>query len=259
MTPRRIEELRRKAQERQQHAARTASDAPSVSNDTNRFTSNIFGTLLLLTDFICFLVSAPVALLLYNLVRRLPIVPPVHVFAFALMLGGFLLIRSSRSIYSRSLLEGNEGYSAVAFDATVSSLLASALIWQIGMIGDYSRGLTLLFLIVVIICLGLSRPILTFAVRRLAQNGQIEQRIIFYGADAESIALTRSLLQSLQFAHLRIVGVADDRVVRSAIPDLPMIGGLAKVCEMARSGEIDQVFISGSRFSRERIAESTLR
>jgi exopolysaccharide biosynthesis polyprenyl glycosylphosphotransferase len=54
---------------------------------------------------------------------------------------------------------------------------------------------------------------------------------------------------------LRIIGVADDRDLVSGIPDLPMIGGLAKLCDLARAGEIDQVFINGSRFSGERITE----
>lgn len=222
---------------------------------TTRFTSNVFGTLLFLTDVICFIVSAPIALFIYNQIRQLSIVPPVHVFGYALMFGGFFVIRSSRYVYRRSLLERNEAYSAAAFDAAISSLIASALIWQIGWIGDYSRGLTLIFLVSVIICLALSRPLLEIVVNRLATSGQIEQRIVFYGADAESIGLTQKLINSLQFGHLHVVGVADDRSTRTTIADLPMIGGLRKLCDMARRGEVDQVFINGSRFTSQRIAE----
>lgn len=220
-----------------------------------RFTSNVFGALLFLTDVICFIVSAPIALYLYNQIRRLSIVPPVHLFGYALMFGGFLIIRSTRDVYRRSLLERNEAYSAAAFDAATSSLIASALIWQIGWIGDYSRGLTLIFLVSVIICLALSRPLLKIIVNRLAISGQIEQRIVFYGADAESIDLTQKIINSLQFGHLHVVGVADDRSTRTTIADLPMIGGLGKLCEMARRGEVDQVFINGSRFTSQRVAE----
>jgi Undecaprenyl-phosphate glucose phosphotransferase len=223
--------------------------------ETTRFTSNIFGTLLFLTDVACFVVSAPLALFLYNLLRRLSIVPPVHIFGYALMLGGFLVIRSSRYVYRRSLLERKEAYGVAAFDAAISSLIASALIWQIGWIKDYSRGLTLIFLVTVVICLAVSRPLLEILVNRLANDGQIEQRIVFYGADAESIELTQQLIKSLQFGHLHVVGVADDRSNSNTVANLPMIGGLDSLCDMARRGEVDQVFINGSRFSSQRIAE----
>lgn len=241
-------------QEEQDRIANIDGEHPSFGEPT-RFTSNVFGTMLLITDIICFFVSAPIALLLYNFIRRLSVVPSVHVFAFVLMLGGFLAIRSSRDVYRRSLLEQNEGYSIAVFDAAIASLIASALIWQIGLVGDYSRGLTLIFLVTTTICLALSRPLLRLLVSRLARGGQIEQRVVFYGADPESIARTQQLINSLKFGHLRIVGVADDRASTSSIAGLPVIGGLRKLCEMARRGEIDQVFISGARFSAERVAE----
>ena len=240
--------------DRPDERASCASAAPRPG-DTARFTSNIFGALLLLTDIACFLVSGPAALFLYNLVRKLSIVPPVHIFAFALMLGGFLVIRSSRFVYRQSLLEANEAYGAAAFDAVVSSLLASALIWQIGSIKDYSRGLTLIFLITVVACLIVSRPLLRLLVNRLSKGGRIEQRIVLYGADPETIRRTREFIESLRFGHLRVVGVADDRVASTAVADLPVIGGLTKLCDLARNGGVDQVFINGSRFSSERLKE----
>ena len=45
-------------------------------------------------------------------------------------------------------------------------------------------------------------------ITKLSESGQIEQRIAFYGADPESVALTRQLLESLKFPHLRFVGIA---------------------------------------------------
>ena len=126
------------------------------------------------------------------------------------MLGSFLLIRSSRQAYRRSLLDLSDS-SDTTFDAVISSLIASALIWQAGLVEDYSRGITLLFLLTVVLCLSVSRPILHRLITRLAERGQIEQRIAFYGADPDSVALTRQLLESLNFPHLRFVGIADDR------------------------------------------------
>ena len=219
-----------------------------------RFTSNVVGSLFLITDIVCFIVSAPITLAAYAVVRGQQLVVSVHITAFILMLGSFLLIRMSRQAYRRSLLDLRDS-SDTTFDAVISSLIASALIWQAGLVDDYSRGITLLFLLSVVLTLSASRPLLHRAITRLAEHGQIQQRIAFYGADPASVALTRQLLESLNFPHLRFVGIADDRARETKLKDLPMIGDLSRLCEMARQGEIDQVLISGAKFSRQRLEQ----
>jgi Undecaprenyl-phosphate glucose phosphotransferase len=219
-----------------------------------RFTSNVVGSLFILTDVICFFLSAPITLAVYSILRGQRLAVPVHITAFILMLGSFLLIRTSRQAYRRSLLDLRDS-SDTTFDAVISSLIASALIWQAGLVDDYSRGLTILFLLTVVLMLSVSRPILHRLITRLAERGQIEQRIAFYGADPESVALTRQLLESLKFPHLRFVGIADDRARETKFKDLPMLGNLPRLCELARQGEIDQVLISGSKFTPKRLEQ----
>src|SRR5437868_5652648 len=219
-----------------------------------RFTSNVVGSLFVVTDIISFIVAAPITLAAYSLVRGSRLEVPVHITAFILMLGSFLLIRSSRQAYRRSLLDLSDT-SDTTFDAVISSLIASALIWQAGLVEHYSRGITLLFLLTVVLCLSVSRPILHRFITGLAERGQIEQRIAFYGADPESVSLTRQLLESLKFPHLRFVGIADDRAWTTQVEDLPMLGDLPKLCELARRGEIDQVLISGAQFTPKRLEQ----
>ena len=219
-----------------------------------RFTSNVVGSLFVVTDIICFIVAAPITLAAYSLIRGSRLAVPVHITAFILMLGSFLLIRSSRQAYRRSLLDLSDN-SDTTFDAVISSLIASALIWQAGLVEDYSRGITLLFLLTVVLCLSVSRPILNRLITGLAERGQIEQRIAFYGADPDSVSLTRQLLESLKFPHLRFVGIADDRLRTSNVEGLPMIGDLAALCDAARRGEIDQVLISGAHFTPKRLEQ----
>ena len=230
-----------------------APSRPQPRSTGLRFTSNVVGSLFLVADIICFIVAAPITLGAYSLLRGSRLVVPVHVTAFILMLGSFLLIRSSRQAYRRSLLDLSDT-SDTTFDAVISSLIASALIWQAGMVDDYSRGITLLFLLTVVLALSVSRPILNRLITRLAERGQIEQRIAFYGADSGSVSLTRQLLESLKFPHLRFVGVADDRA-RSTKLDLPMIGDLSALCDAARRGEIDQVLITGAHFTPKRLEQ----
>lgn len=229
------------------------SARPKSGNGSLRFTSNVVGSVFLLADIVCFIVAAPITLAAYSLLRGSRLVVPVHITAFILMLGSFLLIRSSRQAYRRSLLDLSDN-SDTTFDAVISSLIASALIWQAGLVEDYSRGITLLFLLTVVLCLSVSRPILNRTITKLAERGQIEQRIAFYGADPESVSLTRQLLESLKFPHLRFVGIADDRA-RASVEGLPMIGDLSALCEAARRGEIDQVLISGAHFTPKRLEQ----
>jgi len=219
-----------------------------------RFTSNVVGSLTLLTDVACFIVSAPIALIAYSVIRGQRIVVPVHITAFILMLGSYLLIRMSRQAYRRSLLDLRES-SDTTFDAVISSLIATALIWQAGLVDDYSRGVTLLFLLSVVVTLSISRPLLHWTITRLAEHGQIEQRIAFYGADPASVALTRQLLESLKFPHLHFVGIADDRARETHVQGLPMLGDLTRLCQLARQGEVDQVLISGSNFTPKRLEQ----
>jgi len=175
----------------------TAGGGVAPRSNGLRFTSNVVGSLFLLTDIICFVLSAPITLAAYSLVRGSRLEPSVHITAFILMLGSFLLIRSSRQAYRRSLLDLSDT-SDTTFDAVISSLIASALIWQAGLVEHYSRGITLLFLLSVVLMLSVSRPFLNRLITRLADRGQIEQRIAFYGADPDSVSLTRQLLESLK-------------------------------------------------------------
>ena len=239
-----------------EEAETTASPTPAHQrpNGGVRFTSNVVGTLFLISDILCFLISAPLTLFAYGVLRGSSIVIPVHITAFTLMLGSFLLIRSSRQAYRRSLLDLSDS-SDTTFDAVISSLIATALIWQAGLVDDYSRGVTLLFLLSVVLTLSASRPILHRMITRLSERGQIEQRIAFYGADPDSVALTKQLLQSLNFPHLRFVGIADDRAWPTPVAGLKMLGDLPQLCELARRGEIDQVLISGGHFTPKRLEQ----
>ena len=234
--------------------ANSAGAGTAPRSNGLRFTSNVVGSLFLLADIICFIISAPITLGAYSLVRGSRLEPSVHITAFILMLGSFLLIRSSRQAYRRSLLDLSDT-SDTTFDAVISSLIASALIWQAGLVEHYSRGITLLFLLSVVLMLSISRPILNRLITRLSERGQIEQRIAFYGADPDSVSLTRQLLESLKFPHLRFVGIADDRARETNLADLPMIGDLAALCDAARRGEIDQVLISGAHFTPNRLEQ----
>ena len=227
-----------------------------------RFTSNIVGPIFLLADLICLGISAPLALATYNYLMVGGVVLSVHLFALSVMSASFLLLRSSKRAYRRTLVDLGTDEGDAIVDAIVCTLIASALVWQLGMIENYSRGISLLFVLFCTVTLVISRPIIRLVLARLAASGAIEQRIAFYGADPQSLKMIRLLLESLDLPHLKFVGVADDRPKvddpdslefigfadnhpKAADPgDLRFIGGYEKLAELARRGEVDQVLIS---------------
>jgi Undecaprenyl-phosphate glucose phosphotransferase len=222
-----------------------ASASPAASRSRPvRFTSNIVGPIFLLADVLCLALSVPAALLAYDIVIGDRVIYSVHIFALAVLAASFLLLRSSKRAYRRTLVDlTHEGDDAMV-DAVISSLLASALVWQFGMIDNYSRGVSLLYLASLLISLLLSRPLIRVILNRMAASGAIEQRIAFYGADPQSVKMIRRLLESLDLPHLRFIGVADDRPKVGDLEGLELIGGYDELAELARRGEVDQVLIS---------------
>lgn len=233
---------------------RSAAPVASVQRPI-RFTSNIVGPILLTADLVCLAASIPAALIAYDVLVGEGVVYSVHTFAVAVMAASFLLIRSSKRAYRRTLVDLMHEDGDVFVDAVVSSLLASAVVWQFGMIANYSRGVSLLYLVSFLVSLAISRPIIRSWLNRLAREGAIEQRIAFYGADPQSIEVMRRLLSSLDLPHLRFVGVADDRPKVDHVEGLRLIGGYSDLADMARRGEVDQVLISVPNLPTARLHE----
>ena len=93
-----------------------------------RFTSNIVGPILFVRDLFCFGISVPLALLGYELLFGDTLVPSVHLFAVTTMMTCYVLIRSSKQAYRRSLVNFLDDDGDSLFDAVISSLVASALV-----------------------------------------------------------------------------------------------------------------------------------
>lgn len=234
--------------------AQTPSLPPRRRPQVFRFTSNIVGPIYLLADLICLAVSVPIALLAYDELFGSGVVASVHIFAFVVMTASYLLIRSSRRAYKRTLVDLVHGEDAIV-DAIVANLLASALVWQFGLIDNYSRGVSVLYLLSLVICLAVSRPMIRGILTRLSGRGAIEQRIAFYGADPASVTMMRRLIDTLDLPHIRYVGVADDRPKVTEIDGMKLLGGYHELAEMARRGEVDQVLISVPNLPVERLHE----
>lgn len=220
-----------------------------------RFTSNIVGPIILVADLICLATSVGAALLAYDLLIGDRLVQSVHLFAITVLSASFLMLRSSEGAYRRTLVDLVYQSDGALIDAVISSLLASAMVWLFGMIENYSRGVSLLYLAFLLFSLLLSRPIIRSILNSMAARGAIEQRIAFYGADPQSVQMIRRLLDSLDLPHLRFVGVADDRPKMDSLDGLHLIGGYEELADLARRGEVDQVLISVPNLPPKRLHE----
>jgi Undecaprenyl-phosphate glucose phosphotransferase len=245
------------AAEDESASPRAADDPRSKSPNLprRRFTSNVVGPIFLFTDILCLAVAAASAVILYDWIIGVRLIVSVHIFAFAVTAAAFIMMRSSRRTYQRTLLELTHGDPEAALDAVLCTLFASALVWQFGMIDSYSRGVNLLFLASLLVCLFGSRPLLRQLLARLAHGGAIEQRVAFYGADAKSLAMIRHLLAVVHLPHLKVLGVADDRPKLADLGDLRLLGGYAELTKLARDGELDQVIIAAPNIPKARLLE----
>jgi Undecaprenyl-phosphate glucose phosphotransferase len=220
-----------------------------------RFTSNIVGPLLFLRDMLSFLLAFPVALFAYQLIFGDLLVPSVHFFAVTAMLGTFVLLRVSKDSYLQNLFTLSERGDSAVFDAMLSGLVATALVFLSGMVENFSRGVSILYVLATVIFLAASRWPFHRMLDRMALQGVIGQRIAFYGADSGSIEAIRKVLAATDLTHLHFVGVADDRPKLPEVPELPFIGGSDELAAMARAGEVDQVLISVRNLPPARLHE----
>lgn len=226
--------------------ARRSRGQPEPANRTRapvRFTSNVAGPIYFLADCLSLVTTAVIAVGAYGLLTGRSLVPAVHIFAFVATALTFLLIRASRNAYNRAAARLLEPENDSVIDGVVSVLIASALVWQFGLIRDYSRGVVLIFLIVLVLAQIASRAAVRRLISRLARNGAIQQRIAFYGTDPASLATIRDMLAKLDLTYLRLLGVADDRPIDRNFDQLRFLGGFGELIELARNGQLDHVMI----------------
>ncbi len=219
-----------------------------------RFSSNIAGPILLAGDLLCLAISAPIALGIYGLLIDADYSVPVHLFALCAAASSFILLRVSRRSYRQSLVSLADPGDPI-IDAIASVLIASAIVWQFGLIENFSRGITLLYAAALVAMLIVARPMIHAALRSLSRSGRIEQRIAFYGGDPASLDLIRQTLNNLDLPHVRFLGVADDRLRGEGPKDMEFIGGIEDLVAKARAGEIDQILLCTPGLTSERAAE----
>lgn len=219
-----------------------------------RFTSNVLRTLGVLNDVFCFLIAYAIAAFLYDQTIGYFYDGMLHR-STAIILGiNYLLIRISRDGYAAFKGQGEDlGGSAIA-DFVLASALTTLVVVQLDMLREFSRGLALYFMGAVVVMLFLSRMVFRRLVSRLMDEGMIGQRVAIYAESPRIAARVGQLLELERLPHLRVVGYADERApTNTSEANLPHLGGLTELLDLARHGRLDQVILAVPRLSQSRL------
>jgi len=219
-----------------------------------RFTSNVLRTLGVLSDLACFVIAYALAAITYEYTIGYFYNGMVHRSAAIVLCINYLLIRISRDGYSVFKGQGEDvGGSAIA-DFILACALTALVIFQLDMMQKFSRGLALQFMGYTVVVLFLSRMAVRKIAFKLMDQGVIGQRVAIYAEGEKVAARVWQLLELERLPHLRVIGYADERSreERGSI-NIPYLGDLTTLLELARSNRLDQVILAVPRISQARL------
>lgn len=225
-------------------------------NKRVRFTSNVLRSVGVLNDALCLLMAFFIALVIYGATTDQFFNRTIHETA-AIVLGiNFFLIRISRDSYSAFRGQGDDVGEGAILDFFVATMLTMFTIILFDVFTEVSRGLTLIYILVAVVLLFLSRIGFRKIAWWLMDLGYIGQRVVIYGADRQVANRVLELLTIERLPHLKIIGFADDRKTRtdqSAIGSAKFVGGFPELLKMAQDGALDQVIIALPKVQQERL------
>ncbi len=221
-----------------------------------RFTSNVVRALGIVNDVACFLMAFLLAIILYDLMIGHRYDGWLHRSAAIILSINFLLIRISRDGYAPFKGQAEDVGGPAIADCLLATALTLLVIIQLGKLGEFSGGLSLLFISFAILLLFMSR----MAFRRLAyilmQRGYIGQRVAVYAENGKLAGKAAQLINIERLPHLRMLGYADERRTRSNDADgMVYLGGFSALLELSRNGQLDLVIIALPSISQSRLDE----
>lgn len=225
-------------------------------NKRVRFTSNVLRSIGVANDALCLFAGFFIAILIYNATSVQLFDRTIHETA-AIVLGiNFFLIRISRDSYTEFRGQGDDVGEGAMLDFVIATMLTTFTIILFNVLTELSRGLALIYVIVCLSLLFLSRIAFRKVAWLLMDMGYIGQRVVIYGADREVANRVLELLTIERLPHLKIIGFADDRKTRtdqSAIGSANFVGGFPELLKMAQDGALDQVIIALPKVQQDRL------
>ncbi len=221
-----------------------------------RFTSNVLRSGGIINDAVCFLLAYLITVGIYRYWFGYYYEATLHSTAVIIMAIDFFLIRISRDAYSAFRGQGDDLGSGTFIDFVVALMLTGFTILQFGQIGDLSRRFAIIFIVLSLMLLVITRLLFRRIVWMSMQRGIIGQRVAIYGADRDVTSRLIELLEIERLPHINLIGFADDRKTRvetGMIGRFPYLGGFEDVLELARHGMLDQIIVALPLVKQERL------
>ena len=231
-------------------------DQKPARNKHVRFTSNVLRSVGIINDALCFVFGYLLAYVIYEWTIGSYFDAKLHTTGAIVLAINFFLIRISRDAYSAFRGQGDDVGQGTMLDFLVAATLTALTITQFGMLGDFSRGLGILFVGTSLTLLFLSRIAFGKIAWWLMGMGYIGQRVVIYGADRAITTRVFELLEIERLPHLKLIGFADDRRTRvdtTPVYTAEFIGGFDELLTLAQNGQLDQVIIALPMVSQERL------
>jgi len=236
-------------------ASSEQADAAPRQSARMRFTSNIVGAIAIVADALSLALAWAAALAVYYSYAGPFADGPAYV-GLALIIGiNFYLLRLTHDAYNAPLGRRQDADLGVILDFVLAAGLVLVTMWTLGALSSVPVTLFGSFVMSGSGILLVSRFIVRRIVYALVRSGRIGQRVVIYGADADTAGHALRRLELENLPHLKVIGVADERTTRieNVIGGLPLIGGFDAIIDLARRNEVDQVLIATPRVSQERL------
>jgi polysaccharide biosynthesis protein PslA len=222
-----------------------------------RFTSNISGNILIISDFICFALIFFISSKIYIFVNGRYANIEFHDSISLLFFINYILIRISSNHYSKVDKDTfSSARNLFDFSLCVAFSLVIALILKINEL--YVFEFIAIFFVCGLLVIVTENKILRLLLSKLIFHGYIGQQVAIYGADQKALDEIISLRAREGIFYFNLIGFADDRSEREAKADLkglPFLGSVDDLIELSRDGALDQVMIVVRNISSDRFDE----
>ena len=237
---------------------KSVNDSVEPARQPTRISLELLALVVQLVDFTVVLLSAQLALLVYN---ESILKEEIYYEKFgAPVLSGaiifILFLRWFGAYTSRQLLRLNwqVGRITLGWTLTLSTLSVLAFVTKIS--GVYSRGWAIIWAILTFLLLLFVRVAMNHLARGWRREGRLSQRIAIIGAGAAAKSLVAKIKTAPEL-DIVITGVYDDRHTRvpSNILGCPVLGTSDDLVVQARKMLIDEIVIALPLRAEERIGQ----
>ncbi|MEM9085899.1 MAG: undecaprenyl-phosphate glucose phosphotransferase [Pseudomonadota bacterium] len=223
-----------------------------------RFTSNALRTLGIINDVACLVLAFVLATIAYDLVFGYYYDAQLHRSAAIIICINYLLIRISRDGYAPFRNPGRVVDLGAIADFILASVFMVLIVVQLGMRGEFSRGMALYFFVIAGFLLFASRLAFSRLLRSLLKREVIGQNVAIYAEGGNIAARVGEIVKLERLPQLRLIGYADERLRSEDRADnLEYLGGFSDLLALAQEGRLDQVILAVPSISQDRLDRIT--